>query len=89
MRSQQHASYKNTNFMKHSQLDTPVPLAAMCCTETGFQNGDCTCPYNVGLGNQGNEAQIFAFKETIDVLSECHFSENMLLMQYTEAWELT
>ena len=26
---------------KHSQSNAPVPLAAMCRTEPGFQNGDC------------------------------------------------
>ena len=30
------------------------------------------------LGNQGNETQIFAFKENIYVLIECHLTENML-----------
>ena len=34
------------------------------------------CPYDVELGNQGNET--LALKETIDVSSECHFTKNML-----------
>ena len=59
----------------------------MCRTEPGFQNGDC--PYDDELGNRGNETQVFAFKETIGVLSECHFTENMLFIRYEEAWELT
>ena len=65
---------------KHSQSDILVPLAAMCHTDPGFQNGDC----DVELGNQGNETQIFAFKETIDVLHECHFTENMIFIWYAE-----
>ena len=65
----------------------PLPLAAMCRTEPGFQNGDC--PNDVELGNRDNETQIIAFKETIDVLSECHFTKNMLFIRYAEAWELT
>ena len=60
----------------------------MCHTEPGFQNGKM-CPYDVELGNPGNETQIFAFKETINILYECHFTENMLFIQYAEAWELT
>ena len=59
----------------------------MCRAEPGFQNGDC--PYDVELENQGNETHIFAFKETIDVLNECHFTENMLFIRCAEAWELT
>ena len=51
---------------KHSQSDTPFPLAAMWRTQLGFQNGDCVLK-DVELENQGNETQIFAFKETIDV----------------------
>ena len=38
---------------------------------------------------EGNETQIFAFKETINVLSECHFTKNMLFIWYAEVWELT
>ena len=61
----------------------------MCRTKPGFQNGDCMRPYDVELGNQGNETQIFAFKETIDDLSDCHLTVDMLFVQYVEAWELT
>ena len=32
---------------------------------------------------------MFAFKETIDVLSECDFTDNMIFFRYAEAWELT
>ena len=59
----------------------------MCRTELGFKNGDC--PYDVELGNRSNETQIFDFKETIDVLSECHFTKNILFIQYAEACEQT
>ena len=42
------------------------------------------CPYNVELGNQGMETQIFAFDQSIDVSSEYHFTENMCYLFDTQ-----
>ena len=61
----------------------------MCRTEP--EMATCVFTKNVELGNQGNETQIFAFKDTIDVLSERLLTENMLFnfIRYAEALELT
>ena len=59
----------------------------MCFPEPCFQNGDCVL-IMLSWGIRVI-SQIYALNETTDVLSECHFTENMLLIWYAEAWELT
>ena len=53
----------------YSQLiQTPYPTCCDMPYWTGFSKW-WLCSYDVELGNQGNETQIFAFEETIDILS--------------------
>ena len=87
MRHQQRSSWNPDNF--HENRANRMPLSHLVrCAALNWIFKMATVSLRCRV-NQGKETQISDFKETVDVLCDCHFAQNMLLIPYAEAWELT